>query len=161
MLPLSPDSFLYSSCFREMSYLESIPAPRVVDLVAFICSKFVSKNDSPDLKLYLLKFLHFAPCSPAVFVCALIYLDRLSQSFSVCSKNVHHIMAICIMVATKYSSDIFYSNAHYALISCVHLADFNRLEIEFLIMTKFDLSISETEFSLYTEQLIRFDNFLK
>ncbi|KAJ1509308.1 hypothetical protein HMI55_000024 [Coelomomyces lativittatus] len=82
-------------------------------------SRFYAQTvPSISILSYLNRILKYAPCSNCVFLSILVYLDRMTTHskypFILCSPNIHRCIIVCVMVATKFASDVFYTNAHYA-----------------------------------------------
>lgn len=70
-----------------------------------------------DLQSYLGRILKYCPCSNECFLSVLVYFDRMSRNSSglrIDSYNIHRLVITGIMVASKFFSDIFYTNARYA-----------------------------------------------
>ncbi|KNE54081.1 hypothetical protein AMAG_00081 [Allomyces macrogynus ATCC 38327] len=87
-----------------------------------------------------------------------MYLDRLahlpSQALIVTSANAHRLLITATMVATKYWSDVFYTNAHYAKIGGLRAAQLSQLDLDFLMLLDFDLKLDHTNFIRYTGRLL-------
>ncbi|KNE68471.1 hypothetical protein AMAG_12648 [Allomyces macrogynus ATCC 38327] len=106
---------------------------------------------------FLARIVRYAPCPTAVLLAVLMYLDRLahrpSQALVVTTANVHRLLITAVMVATKYWSDVFYTNAHYAKVGGLHVAQLNRLELDFLALLDFNLALDPNEFVRYADRL--------
>jgi hypothetical protein len=67
---------------------------------------------------YLVRILKFAPFSNEVLLCLLVYFDRIAKlkktRYSVNSFTVHRLLITSIVVASKFTSDVFYPNSRYA-----------------------------------------------
>ncbi|KAI9320659.1 cyclin-domain-containing protein, partial [Dichotomocladium elegans] len=100
----------------------------------------------PKIKIgtYLSRIQKYTPYSSEALLSILVFFDRISQlhpEFVLNSYNIHRMLIASIVVAAKFSSDIFYSNARYAKVGGVSLSELNRLEIEFLFLCHFDLNV--------------------
>ncbi|KAF8923941.1 hypothetical protein BGZ52_008965, partial [Haplosporangium bisporale] len=62
------------------------------------------------------------------------------------------------MVAAKFTSDLFYSNARYAKVGGLSLPELNQLELEFLFTTRFELNVKVDELQRVGNSLLRFKN---
>ncbi|KAG0340538.1 hypothetical protein BG000_011753 [Podila horticola] len=62
------------------------------------------------------------------------------------------------MVAAKFTSDLFYSNARYAKVGGLSLPELNQLELEFLFTTRFELNVKVDELQRVGNSLLRFEN---
>lgn len=71
------------------------------------------------------------------------------QPFAVDSFNVHRLLISGITVASKFFSDIFYTNSRYAKVGGLPLAELNALELQFLLLNSFDLPISLETLTTY------------
>ncbi|KAG0286760.1 hypothetical protein BGZ96_009189 [Linnemannia gamsii] len=80
------------------------------------------------------------------------------NGFRVNSFNIHRLLITCLMVAAKFTSDLFYSNARYAKVGGLSLPELNQLELVFLFTTQFDLNVKEEELQRVGDALLRFKN---
>jgi len=110
------------------------------------------------IKAYLERIAMFSHCSEECFVLALIYIDRLiltSGNFLVNSFNVHRLVITSVMVAAKFFDDQYFNNAHYGRVGGVSCEEINQLEVEFLFMINFNLSVEKKLYTTYDERLVR------
>ncbi|KAG1739896.1 cyclin-domain-containing protein [Suillus paluster] len=116
------------------------------------------------LESYLLRILKYCPTTNEVFLALLVYFDRMSRlaseatgrTFVIDSYNVHRLVIAGVTVASKFFSDVFYTNSRYAKVGGLPLAELNQLELQFLLLNDFRLVISPEEMQRYAEQLILF-----
>ncbi|KAF8945313.1 hypothetical protein BGZ47_002906 [Haplosporangium gracile] len=80
------------------------------------------------------------------------------NGFRINSFNIHRLLITCLMVAAKFTSDLFYSNARYAKVGGLSLPELNQLELVFLFTTQFDLNVKEEELQRVGNALLRFKN---
>lgn len=81
------------------------------------------------LEAYLLRILKYCPTTNEVFLALLVYFDRMSRlaseatgrTFVIDSFNVHRLVIAGVTVASKFFSDVFYTNSRYAKV-CQSLA---------------------------------------
>lgn len=74
------------------------------------------------LEAYLLRILRYCPASNEVFLSLLVYFDRMSRlakeacgrPFIIDSFNIHRLVIAGVTVASKFFSDVFYTNSRYA-----------------------------------------------
>ncbi|KAF9953203.1 hypothetical protein BGZ72_005604 [Mortierella alpina] len=78
------------------------------------------------------------------------------NGFRVNSFNIHRLLITCLMVAAKFTSDLFYSNARYAKVGGLSLPELNQLELEFLFTTKFELNVKVDELQRVGNALLMF-----
>ncbi|KAI5124748.1 hypothetical protein M0805_005382 [Coniferiporia weirii] len=119
---------------------------------------------SISLEAYLLRILRYCPTTNEVFLSLLVYFDRMSKlaqeatssRFVIDSYNVHRLVIAGVTVASKFFSDVFYTNSRYAKVGGLPQAELNQLELQFLLLNDFRLAIPTDEMQRYAEQLIRF-----
>ncbi|KAL8248371.1 hypothetical protein R6Q59_005239 [Mikania micrantha] len=156
--------------------------PRVLSILSFVLERLVNRNEMlssnsgsgrlgknlemfhgirpPAITIpkYLDRIYKYTNCSPACFVVGYIYIDRLVHRHPgslVVSLNVHRLLVTSIMVAAKILDDEHYNNAFYARVGGVTNAELNRLELEFLFMLDFDLTVTTRVFESYCLYLER------
>jgi len=117
-----------------------------------------------SLEAYLLRILKYCPTTNEVFLSLLVYFDRMSKlvgestgrTFVIDSYNVHRLVIAGVTVASKFFSDVFYTNSRYAKVGGLPQAELNQLELQFLLLNDFRLTVGPAEMQRYGEQLIRF-----
>lgn len=75
-----------------------------------------------SLEAYLLRILKYCPTTNEVFLSLLVYFDRMSKltaeatgrTFVIDSFNIHRLVIAGVTVASKFFSDVFYTNSRYA-----------------------------------------------
>ncbi|KAF7301617.1 Cyclin-domain-containing protein [Mycena indigotica] len=119
-----------------------------------------------SLEAYLLRILKYCPTTNEVFLSLLVYFDRMSKlsteatgrTFVIDSFNIHRLVIAGVTVASKFFSDVFYTNSRYAKVGGLPQAELNQLELQFLLLNDFRLVIPREEMQRYAEQLIIFSN---
>ncbi|GJJ07576.1 hypothetical protein Clacol_001779 [Clathrus columnatus] len=114
-----------------------------------------------SLEAYLLRILKYCPTTNEVFLSLLVYFDRMSKiafeatgkSFAIDNYNVHRLVIAGVTVASKFFSDVFYTNSRYAKVGGLPQSELNQLELQFLLLNDFRLSITTEEMQRYAEQL--------
>ncbi|KAI3824756.1 hypothetical protein L1987_06227 [Smallanthus sonchifolius] len=156
--------------------------PRVLSILSFVLERLVNRNEMLSLSggggrlgknlevfhgirppaitipKYLDRIYKYTNCSPACFVVGYIYIDRLVHRHPgslVVSLNVHRLLVTSVMLAAKVLDDEHYNNAFYARVGGVTNAELNRLEVEFLFMLDFDLTVTSRVFESYCLYLER------
>lgn len=69
---------------------------------------------------YLNRILKYCPCTNECFLSLLVYFDRMSRNATglrIDSFNIHRLVIAGIMVASKFYSDIFFTNTRYAKVN--------------------------------------------
>ncbi|KAG0320255.1 hypothetical protein BGZ99_004637 [Dissophora globulifera] len=79
-----------------------------------------------------------------------------TNGFQINSFNIHRLLITCLMVAAKFTSDHFYSNARYAKVGGLSLLELNQLELEFLFTTKFELNVKVNELQRVGNAILQF-----
>ncbi|KAG0097722.1 hypothetical protein BGZ93_002114 [Podila epicladia] len=78
------------------------------------------------------------------------------NGFRINSFNIHRLLITTVMVAAKFTSDLFYSNARYAKVGGLNLPELNQLELEFLFTSKFELNVKVDEIQRVGDSLLQF-----
>ncbi|CAN6238827.1 unnamed protein product [Urochloa humidicola] len=153
--------------------------PRVVSALAGILERVAERNDAAAAELsaavapaasasafrattkpgisvraYMARIARFAGCSPACYVVAYVYLDRLLRrgrrlALAVDSYSVHRLLITAVLAAVKFMDDICYNNAYFAKVGGISLVEMNYLEVDFLFGVGFDLNVSPETFADY------------
>ncbi|ATY63150.1 cyclin-dependent kinase complex component [Cordyceps militaris] len=76
--------------------------------------------------------------------------------FVVDSFNIHRLIISGVTCASKFFSDVFYTNSRYAKVGGLPLAELNHLELQFLILNDFRLAIPVEELEGYATTLVEF-----
>jgi len=106
--------------------------------------------------LYSKRLQQFMSCSPACFVVALLYIDRVIERAShivINSLTIHRLLLTSLVCACKYWDDAFYMNSFYAKVGGVTTAELNKLELDFLFALDFDLHVKAHDFDQYFHEL--------
>ncbi|TVU15001.1 hypothetical protein EJB05_38499 [Eragrostis curvula] len=155
---------------------ELADAPRVVGVLSALLERVVERNDAapdavspapassafrattrPDISVraYMARIARFAGCSPACYVVAYVYLDRLlrrrhrHRALAVDSYSVHRLLITAVLAAVKFMDDVCYNNAYFARVGGISLPEMNYLEVDFLFAVGFDLNVSPETFGHY------------
>eukprot|EP01136_Pigoraptor_vietnamica_P028869 Opistho-1_new@86810 len=146
----------------------------IVSVVSSVLNKMVSRAESQQhgpltrfdaskipgisIQSYLDRIVNFAPCSPECFIIALVYIDRvvkMNPKFVITAYNIHRLLITSTMLAAKYLDDCYYNNSFYAKVGGVPAAEMNILELEFLRLVDFGLSVSKPLYDQYRYELHR------
>ncbi|KAK1238761.1 hypothetical protein MKX07_004337 [Trichoderma sp. CBMAI-0711] len=76
--------------------------------------------------------------------------------FVVDSFNIHRLIIAGVTCASKFFSDVFYTNSRYAKVGGLPLPELNHLELQFLILNDFRLAIPVEELEAYATMLVEF-----
>ncbi|KAF8472760.1 cyclin-domain-containing protein [Kalaharituber pfeilii] len=83
-------------------------------------------------------------------------MSSMSHVFVVDSFNIHRLVIAGVTCASKFFSDIFYTNSRYAKVGGLPLAELNHLELQFLILNDFRLAVPVEELEAYGTMLVSF-----
>ncbi|KAF8688000.1 hypothetical protein HU200_042486 [Digitaria exilis] len=111
-----------------------------------------------SLRAFLERFSRYAHVSPAVYVVAYAYLDRLRRGDAgvrVARGNAQRLLTAAILVASKFVEDRNYSNAHFAAVGGLSAAELGALELDFLFLMEFRLNVCASVFRSYCRHLER------
>ncbi|ORY27494.1 cyclin-domain-containing protein [Naematelia encephala] len=125
---------------------------------------------SISIEAYLLRILKYCPTTNEVFLGLLVYFDRMSRlgtpsgiggvavgvrkGFAIDSYNVHRLVIAGVTVASKFFSDVFYTNSRYAKVGGLPPNELNALELQFLLLNDFRLVIPPDEMQRYGDRLL-------
>ncbi|RCI09430.1 hypothetical protein L249_3662 [Ophiocordyceps polyrhachis-furcata BCC 54312] len=76
--------------------------------------------------------------------------------FVVDSFNIHRLIIAGVTCASKFFSDVFYTNSRYAKVGGLPLGELNHLEIQFLILNDFRLAVPVEDLEAYATMLVEF-----
>ncbi|XP_952988.1 cyclin-related protein, putative [Theileria annulata] len=104
--------------------------------------------NAPPISDYLVRIARYVNCSNECFVLALVYIDRIMKihKFSVSVLNIHRLLITSVMLAAKFSDDVYYSNSFYAQVGGIKVAEMNLLEAQFLMLIKYQLFVNAKDY---------------
>ncbi|KAN0070015.1 Cyclin domain containing protein [Elaphomyces granulatus] len=82
--------------------------------------------------------------------------ESFSNFFVVDSFNIHRLVIAGVTCASKFFSDVFYTNSRYAKVGGLPLVELNHLELQFLLLNDFRLSVPVEELEAYGTMLVEF-----
>ncbi|PCH01448.1 Hypothetical protein PENO1_042790 [Penicillium occitanis (nom. inval.)] len=82
--------------------------------------------------------------------------DEFANFFVVDSFNIHRLVIAGVTCASKFFSDVFYTNSRYAKVGGLPLVELNHLELQFLILNDFRLAVPVEELEAYGTILVEF-----
>ena len=110
------------------------------------------------LRLFLQRMLERGLCSVECFVIALIYIERLLQAhptFVITWRNVHRLVLVATMVASKMLDDHYCRNEFYADAAGVTKAELNDMELQLCFLLDFFVAVKPEQFSRYCAPMAR------
>lgn len=106
---------------------------------------------------YILRIQKYAHCTPASFLHAVVYMDRLVDKYGVIfapnTLNVHRLLLTGTVIAAKFLDDRVFSNAYYARIGGVSTQELNGMEREFLKLMHYKLRVKPALVESYCKAL--------
>mmetsp|Transcript_20065 Transcript_20065/g.34548 ORF Transcript_20065/g.34548 Transcript_20065/m.34548 type:complete len:222 (+) Transcript_20065:318-983(+) len=115
---------------------------------------------------YLARIAKYSLCSKSCFVVAALYIKRITEPHG-CSTDgvaqprvvlthhtVHRLLLTAIMLSAKFLDDTYYNNAYYAKVGGLPLSELNSLELHFLAMIRFNLSITPEVYELMENEIM-------
>ena len=171
----------FSAPPREIDYIQA--SNNVIDLVSEILDEIVKENSNADMMVaneednnysylliknflskkppnisihkYLKRFMKYSRPEPSTIIIALIYIDKIcdESNLQLTMLNIHRLALACLVVATKYNEDDYYSNEFYAKVGGVSLEELNQLEYNILILLNFNVYIDDELFEKYESQI--------
>ena len=143
--PLEPDILVQivtkrikDCCVANESNLSGTQAPPSL-------APFFSLHPQPfTLSYYVNRLVTALSCSPSVFICALIYLDRVQtkeNALQLSELNCHRLFSTAVLLAMKWLDDEAVNNVRFAPVSGMSLFELNRLEVTMLHMLDWGLSV--------------------
>lgn len=114
---------------------------------AAIARRFFSKTSPPfSLEDYLLRFHHFCPHSPGVYMAAVAYIHRLCVSdlaVPATTRTIHRLSLAAIRVAAKALEDNKWAQERVAKVGGVSSQQLMNLEITLCFLLDFELYVDE------------------
>ncbi|ORX84918.1 cyclin-domain-containing protein [Basidiobolus meristosporus CBS 931.73] len=120
------------------------------------------------IHLYLSRILKYCPCNNECFIAILIYFDRMTKfynqvhphkrPFTIDAYNVHRLVIVGIMIASKFFSDVYYTNVRYAKVGGLPVKELNNLELEFLYLVQYQVNVGVPELQAYADQLLNYSS---
>ena len=105
---------------------------------------------------YLSRIHQYADCSDSCYTLTFIYIDRLLQknpSFVLSRRSAHRLILASVVLAIKYSDDLYADNVVYSRIGGVSLEELNTLEAEMLALLQYDLYVHPQLYTQYMREL--------
>lgn len=82
--------------------------------------------------------------------------ETFANFFVVDSFNIHRLVIAGVTCASKFFSDVFYTNSRYAKVGGLPLVELNHLELQFLLLNDFRLAVPVEELEAYGTMLVEF-----
>lgn len=115
-----------------------------------------SNTPAVDISDYFLQLAQFTQHSAACCLCTVIYLRRLMERHSYLHLSrlcAHRFVLAAFVVAAKFVEDTYYDNKYMAELGGLPTTELNMLEVEFLTLLSYDLSVDTSELQLLIAEL--------
>ena len=117
-----------------------------------------SEKAIPNILIYdyLKRIQEYTFIERNTLILSLIYIDRLCTlgQITLTYYNIHRILFGAILISIKYNEDTFYGNKYYAEIAGVKINELNSIEYNFILLSNYDLFVSDEIFKHYNAYLI-------
>lgn len=153
--------------------LNDVPISDILDGVVTVLEFFISRSEKEsgwsqkrsevdqehicvDIRAFLDHIVSCGLCSKECFIIALIYVERILQKvegFQITRRNVHSLILVNLMLASKMLDDFYCRNKYYANSGGISLELINDFEVKICFMLNFDFNVSVKEFELYRSSL--------
>ena len=102
---------------------------------------------APQISIYdyFSRIHRYTNCSESCYTLAFIYIDRVLQnnpSLILTRKNIHRLILPAIIIAIKFTDDLYSDNNFYAMVGGVNLFELNHLESTMLQLLSFELFVN-------------------
>lgn len=147
--------------------LESPPS-LAITLAALLGDALTPAADTPEtvfhavsppgigLDAYLSRLACYSYASSSALLVAFVLLKRVVRSgVEFGELTAHRLLLSAMTVAAKSQDDVYYSNAHYARVGGVGLAELNGLEMAFLAVLEWRVVVTPDEFWRVEGQVMR------
>lgn len=109
---------------------------------------------------YLTRIMTYSQATSRSLVLALSYIDKLNDDtdcpVSLNRFNIHRLLGVSIMVATKFYDEEYLSNEKWGSILGLTLDEINKLERKFLIYMNFEINTKIECFINYLQLILSF-----
>jgi hypothetical protein len=130
----------------EFSAGDDINEPQPLQTLTIV-RKFYCKIPPPvSLEAYLTRMHKFCPMSPAVYLAAGVYIQKLCIEDKVVpatSLTVHRLLLASLRVAMKALEDLRYSQERFALVGGVTQEELRNLEVSLCYLMNFELQVTQ------------------
>lgn len=119
-------------------------------------------QDIPPISIqdYIVRIMTYSRSTSRNIVMSLSYIDQLSNDDNcpiiLTRHNIHRLLAISLMVASKFYEDFYIDNESWATIAGVNLQEINRLERKFLLYIDFKINTKLDWFFNYVQLLLSY-----
>ncbi|KAJ1920809.1 cyclin-like protein interacting with PHO85 [Mycoemilia scoparia] len=109
---------------------------------------------------YLSRILKYCPCQNEVFISLVIHFRNIISkcrrkgiAFNIDAYSVHRLIIVGVTVASKWFSDMFFTNTRYARVGGLPVDELNSLEVLFLSLLDFKITIPISELQRVGEEI--------
>ena len=105
---------------------------------------------------FIYRIVYYAKIEDATLISGLIYLDRFCKKKKIIltEYNIHRLLFISILVASKFLEDKYFTNIFYSKICGIKIEILNKMEYEFVCGLNFEMYIEKDFFYKYQDLLL-------
>ena len=117
---------------------------------------FESRKSSPlSASQFVRRIVKYGHCSPCCLLVGTIYVHRVGDRIfadqqksqpTINAFNIQRLLLTAVMLASKFLDDLYCSNKQWALIGDISTQELNALELHFLSLLRFSVSVSRQEY---------------
>lgn len=116
------------------------------------------KKPNIHLRRYIQRIIEYGNASEFAYILAIYYVYKLNERVSndfINEWSIHRIFLASLLIAIKYTDDIYYTNGYYAKVGGIKTIELNQLEIEFLARLNFDLYYEESNLLNFQKDIFK------
>eukprot|EP00698_Gefionella_okellyi_P007511 TRINITY_DN1840_c1_g1_i2.p1 TRINITY_DN1840_c1_g1~~TRINITY_DN1840_c1_g1_i2.p1 ORF type:complete len:222 (+),score=23.65 TRINITY_DN1840_c1_g1_i2:63-728(+) len=162
LIVIEPGSLPGCAGFEDYSCGEPIDNSIIVPCVAAMLHIWVDNAPTAPISVFtgrasvsmtqfvsaLVEMLNYIHCDYTILLTALCYIKRLSRGlYPVSYLNVFRLLLSSTLASLKFIDDIGISNNEFARLVCLELKDIGRLELNFMVLIRCQLYVSEAEYA--------------
>jgi hypothetical protein len=152
--PLKSDDLIAALAAVYASLIAASEEPKSPKLVTCFRAKRTPTITIPNYLSWLFKCFN---CSDACLITSLVYIDRvlkLHPQFEVSDLSIHRLVAVTLVLSTKFNDDAWFQNAYYAWACGLKLRELNVLEATFLSLVNWKLRVTAEEYEEYQNRML-------
>lgn len=103
-----------------------------------------TRQPSMTIGDYFTRIVKYTEVSWEAMVSAIRNLGRIvdyNPKFKVTAYNIHRLLLLALLTSAKFDDDRYFNNKLFATVGGIGIKEINRLEVEYLAMTNFDIFV--------------------
>lgn len=138
----------------ELTRNEGLALPPWTDRASAFCATAVPIIDTKD---YIQRLVNYTQCSRSAFIVAVKLMRRVKAYQRLLAPtvfNMHRLLTVALVIATKTLDDRVYSNDHFARVGGIaSTRELNDLETSMLTMLNFNVFVSPKDYAELVHEL--------